>query len=423
MIFLLDFLTVICTSVLLLYSVSAIFKKKYNTFHLIAVVFYIIQIAPIAVGWFFDLDDFRQNMIYLYYAMKDDYVAIVYDIFSILTMLIFCIMGFTQKQKFRILFVDFRYIINTNVCKLLKIVCIVIMVLPLISVIVSPEPRVYLKFAYFIINRISAYDEIYIYHKTIVNTLCYLSFVGVLGYYYLSSKFEKIVSYFFVGALAWIDGKRTIITFMIIGLLFIDIIKKEKKTIIRVIIAALIVIIYFVIYGSKTGKSDEASFMLMYSCYFSRLCNVKLAIYSRLYDNHMLEYDGQSLLYNIIWWLPRRFWADKPYGFYNYYTAYAARGDGLRFIQGWNLMVNNWSEFIANFGILGYILCLIFIYTVVKISENSKTITIFALGIVFIIIYMMYGFENVVMMIFTGWLFLIFFSKLRKTKEGVDTFV
>ena len=50
------------------------------------------------------------------------------------------------------------------------------MVLPLFGIILAPHPQVYLKFSYFYMNEYSNTGVDYLYHRTIMKILTYISF-------------------------------------------------------------------------------------------------------------------------------------------------------------------------------------------------------------------------------------------------------
>jgi hypothetical protein len=168
-----------------------------------------------------------------------------------------------------------------------------------------------------------------------------------------------------------------------------------------------------------TTKNTDDSFYETYDAYFSRESEVKLSIYSRLNGADMLPYDGATLLYDITCYIPRFLWEDKPYGFFNYLTAYAYNGHAETFMEGSNFQVNIWSEYIANFGLLGCILSLLFIIGIVRVSERSNVAMLNISGSVFVLIYLFFGFELIVMVLFYAWLYFFVFkrkSSLHRTR-------
>ena len=150
------------------------------------------------------------------------------------------------------------------------------------------------------------------------------------------------------------------------------------------------------------------------------MCNVKVAIYDRLNDKIILKYPGESILYNLLWFIPRSIWESKPYPYYKYFTSYVFSGIYNGKISNSNFQVNMLSEFISNFGIIfGTIITLIIIIKIIKTSENSNNKITYFSGVGFVALYMTYGFENIVRYIFLIWIFskiYTFISKKLKFK-------
>ena len=118
----------------------------------------------------------------------------------------------------------------------------------------------------------------------------------------------------------------------------------------------------------------------------------------------MIAFPGQTLLFDILFFVPRAFWDSKPYGYHFYFTSYAFYGIAGKEVSNMTFQVNLWSEFISNAGIFGMALALFFVIWSIKISERSKSVLVYLSGSLFVILYMMYGFEHIVQFIYVVWI-------------------
>ena len=350
----------------------------------------------------------------MYLAMTDSKVDIIYDLVVIFFIIILFIYS-NKISKNNITKSTFNKEILTKF-KNVKFVLIIIVLLLFLGILFSPEPSIYLKFSYFYTHTYNISDNIYIYHRTIINSLINLTFFLTILFYATKSSKSSSLTYFLVFIITWINGKRTLFVFLLLAILAIDFLKCDKKNkkyikklILKSIMFIIIIVSYFLIYNEITQKVSFSNGYLQYTTYFSRMCNVKVAIYDMLNGKIILKYPGESLLYNLLWFIPRSIWKNKPYPYYKYFTSYVFSGIYNGKISNSNFQVNMLSEFISNFGIIfGTIMSLILIIKIIKTSENSNNKITYFSGVGFVAIYMMYGFENIVRYIFLIW----FFSKI-----------
>ena len=293
------------------------------------------------------------------------------------------------------------------------------MFFPVLSaVIFAPNPKVYFTYSYFYMNPIDMLADTYIFHVIYVNRLCFLSVLFILLKYFskLQKKWiNKIDIIFAIFLCVWINGKRGILIALLLGIIVIDLfnsLKANRKIISKTILFLLIIISYFKLFSYLTGKQSGSDFFYLYNLYFSRLGSEKLSIYDSLYTNKMLQYPGQSVLFDLLFFVPRKIWLNKPSFFAAYYTGYAYFGDGSCFLRD-NLLVNIWSEFYANFGIGGHFIALYIIITLAKYAERSASFLVYFAVSIFIICYMSFGFEWIVLFIYAFMIFMIFYDKVR----------
>ena len=408
MVVIIDLCVFLISTYIALRAVTKIYHGRYSMLHFCVLIFYAMQVLPIFVSLFGKLDKIQLYYEYMYYAMIDDSVAYIYDLFAIAGMLILSYNA-DKLSKYSNVSVlsNFKLGVKRQYIVAMAAIC---MVLPLFGIILAPHPQVYLKFSYFYMNEYSNTGVDYLYHRTIMKILTYISFAGMMVFYYLAKRNKKLYTYLVLILVTWVNGKRTLMVFMIAGILVIDFLKWDKhsrryinRLIWKAIFFGIIIVGYYLFYNDKTGKSNFADDYLLYATYFSRMSNVKVSIYDLLNQGKMLQYPCQTLLYNLLFFIPRVLWKGKPYPYYKYFTSYVYYGVSNKVVPNMQFQVNIWSEFISNMGIFGYVTALYLVIWIVKKSEKSSNSIIMLSGTVFAFLYMMYGFEHIIQITYVVW--------------------
>ncbi len=414
-----DIFTFIICLIFTLKSLKRIIKSNFSLVHIFIIVFFIIQVLPIIIGYFGDLSGIKKYYEYMYLAMTNKKVSYIYDLFCLsTTIILYYFANILTKKNNKLLSINF---INSNNFKFFKIILIICTIFPLIaSILFSPNPFIYFNFSYFNTHSISKISDIYIYHNNIVLTACKISFFSIIALYFFSNSHRK--SWFVVPILllTWINGKRTLLVFILMAIIVIDFIKadKQNKTQIKhifykIILYLILIVSYYIYYNAVTHKANFADSFLLYSIYFSRLSNVKIAIYDKIYTNTLLDYSFQTFIYDLLFYIPRFLWNNKPYPYYKYFTSYVFFGvNNVDVNMGFQ--VNIWSEFISNVGIIGWLISLYLIIDIAKKCEKSNNSLIYLSGGIFIVLYMAYGFEHVVQITFLLYNLLLFINFVKK---------
>lgn len=401
-------------------SISKLLHNKGNLLDYCFLAFYMVQVIPLVVQLFAGIPDVLHH-VNVGYAMNDSITNYIYGIIIIVVSLLMS--RLSSKLNPQLLpSGSFKSTVG-----FFNVVLTVAMFAPLFAVAFSPDPSIYLKFSYFYTQSFDDNSYLYLFHRTVVTSCVLLSVVALLFKYFRKKPSDsQWIYYLAIFISTWIDGKRTIFLFMLIGILAVDLIKGnysnkliQKKQIYKTVFFASLVIIYFFAYNQETGKGEDSEFYFLYTFYFSRMSIVKTAIYDQLYTNSMLEYPCQTILFNVLLWIPRVIWPTKPVMYCIYFTSYA---DGSTSQLDYNLQVSAWSEFVSNFGIiLGPIIVCLFFYYMTKISINTKSNIIYLLCTAFCVLYSVYGFEHIISYIFYLWIALVasrkLFSKSKHKKQ------
>lgn len=405
----LDTLTFIISLPFIAKSIKKITSLKFSVLHIAIISFWLMNVLPLIVYSLFDYSLAVAPYVKISEVMNDKKTSLFYDI-SVIVILILLFkfankLDNKQNEDFFDRF-NFKFDINPIAYYILEMG----MISPLFAIIFAPHPKVYLQIGYFYKNNFDTTIEVLNYHKTIVPIIETISFLCIIALYFIrksnskSYNFDIYISIFLITIL---NQKRTLLLYIFIIILVIDIITSNrsdnKKVLFKGAILLILFLTYFYAYSRITGKGDNDSFISNYLFYYSRMINLKTSLYDCLNGMNILDYIGETILFNIFFFIPRTFWPTKPVMYVKYFTAYAVRGDSLAFLN-WNFQVNIWSEFVSNFGLLGIILGCFFLYKIVEIAEKSDNIFSILLCTAFICLYNMYGFENTVAEI---WILLI----------------
>lgn len=420
MIVVFDVITILICSFILLWAVKQIVTEKKITYINVSVlVIWGMQIMPLFVERFFGFDVI--NIPYMKKALEDTQTGIVYDLLTIVTFLAL-FMYDTQNDTTINFDKDGRkkIIVSRYGGTAATILGIMIFIIPLVSIIMAPDPGVYFHYAYFYRFPYVVGGSADVYHRLFISKANLVLLLVILATYYLrkSNKISKNIDVIFgVIFYIWINNKRASILFVLMGILAIDFMKKKerkdiKRLIRKTILFALFVITYFIVYSKITGKGSTDSTLLTYMLYFGRDSAEKVAIYDRIYTKSMLNYPGETIIFDLFFWVYRRYWPVKPFPYTKYYTGYAFNGDGMKWM-GHNLQANIWAEYVSNFGIMGHLLALIVVFAIIKISTKSNDVFVKIFGLLFVIIYLFNAFESMLYVVSVLWICSILRSKKK----------
>ena len=209
-----DLCVFLISTYIALRAVTKIYHGRYSMLHFCVLIFYAMQVLPIFVSLFGKLDKIQLYYEYMYYAMIDDSVAYIYDLFAIAGMLILSYNA-DKLSKYSNVSVlsNFKLGAKRQYVVAMAAIC---MVLPLFGIILAPHPQVYLKFSYFYMNEYSNTGVDYLYHRTIMKILTYISFAGMMVFYYLAKRNKKLYTYLVLILVTWVNGKRTLMVLSLI---------------------------------------------------------------------------------------------------------------------------------------------------------------------------------------------------------------
>lgn len=372
---------ILVTTFYLFYIIKKISNKRINILDYCYIAFYLVQVLPIFIEKMLGVDSQLYKYGIIYKAMLDQQTDFYYSAFLIVCTFLFAICSLTIKSKGRENIKD--GILSSRLLnnQYIKIFSFLGMFITIPAIFFAPNIKVYTEYLYLYRNKVAEDSLILIYHYNVMKNLNLIAFCCILYYYSVNKKKENNLWIVFATVLmTWINQKRTMILFLFIGILIIDMFIKNNRGTKHITTKALffisIELAYFFIYRYFSGKGSGSSFFENYTLYFSRMANTKLAIYDILNGRKMLAFPGESFLYDAFWFVPRNLWPNKPYPYYVYHTAYSFNAN--RQYLGWGFQTNIWCEFISNVGIFGgAFLAIIFMTIITKISTKSESLWTF----------------------------------------------
>lgn len=362
------------------------------------------------------------------YAQKDVLTAFLYGLFCIIVGLIFVsdIKRGAQRaatvSSLRSRLATLRASINRN--QLLLLIAGIACLLPIICIFLAPDPLLYFTdIGYF--DSVGSYGSGAAQSDSIafneaIKSVQYFAILGaiILKLGDLNNRNSLlIIRLFAIVGVALINSKRTLVTLFLLVLLAITMLSKDSKQ--RKFMTASITLLvagtYFIAYAYLSDKYLlNTDWYSVISEYFFKSTSVKVAIYSVLHSDtfHILEYPGQTVLFNLLFFVPRTIWPTKPYPFPDYYSAAVKGYVG----GGWNFQTNIYSEWVANFGLIGFVLAPLILLLLIRMAENSSSTTCLISGMFFVIMVETFDFSDGAKMLLVIFLASYLGSKLFRPK-------
>ncbi|ERK32244.1 O-antigen polymerase [Clostridium intestinale] len=373
--------------------------NKFSYFHIIFYVFEIFFVIPIILNLLLGQMDIK-SLGYMFIA-NDKQVDLIYDIFTLLESIVFYLQIKKHNKRNERLNLDFILEIKNaldkfNVNIIMFLVLIVGTLTPLFAALISPNPSLYFyNFAAFYRREIFTSIESLDFHNSTMRTALYIAFLSISILWLLCKKNRGIIKIYLsamIVTLTLFSGKRTLGLLLVALVTVIELIYYKKKNQIGTILfSGIIMAGYFIFYQMivrKTVGGGVSSAYEMYVIYFSRALDMKFVIYSILHSDtiQILDFTGQSYLFNLLFFIPRSIWINKPYPYGVYYTA--AWTGQLESNITYRYTVSYFGEAAANFGWVGVIFATLAYLKFVKYVDKFENPIIRIFGF-YLIVYLM----------------------------------
>lgn len=251
-----------------------------------------------------------------------------------------------------------------------------ILISPLVLLMFAPDPFVYLDYAAIVREEFAGPTFDYHLYISTATTVALLAAASLLYAAKRVWPMLVVLSPFVICAM-WLNGKRACV---VIWLLLLVIVLRMRGQLqgFRLILACSLALGIFVgysfTYQSRYRSNSVLTMEAAYQNYridFGRDQGIKMAIYGELNPQYVqiLEYRGQSLLFDMTFFVPRSAWPDKPWPYAVYSTA-AALNFPMDYI-GWGVTTSILEEAVANFSWLGLILGPLMISLVIRLGEST----------------------------------------------------
>ena len=249
----------------------------------------------------------------------------------------------------------------------------------------APAPEDYARYAAYVGDTAGA-NRGYQAVVTLAATLAVISGVIVLTAPNAVAP-VRVAALPFLAIGVWIHGKRSIVAMALLLTLYMlwtRGVLRGRRFIAVSLASGLALGVFSYAYQAEVrqvdetpiGRTDAATASPVYVNYrvdYGRDAITRQTIYAELHPDelHVLDYRGQSLLFDLTFFVPRQMWPDKPYPYAVYATA--AMFDIPVRDMGWGITTSWLDEAIANLGWLGLILGPLVPALVCRIGDRLRT--------------------------------------------------
>ncbi|EEV38225.1 hypothetical protein ECBG_00494 [Enterococcus casseliflavus EC20] len=393
---------VIFVSIILFIKTLLKLKNELNIASIILLFFQAVFTFPIILEWIYGIQDFRGKFPGYQVALEDTTTSILYSIFILFTSTYIYLLSMKIKRKNKFIRSDIKDLVHSlKINRKLFILFYLLMFLPVFAILLSPSPDKYLfNYAYFQrFSEFASQNELW-FHNSIMRNLGIVSLISIAIVSLFGKKDFLNTFFVYLAAISTgvLNGKRTLFVLILLVVLLIDILKspKGKFPIVKSIGTFVFAVVIFIVYGYIIDKNTESlNSVDNLRLYFFRDFDVKVAIYSLIHSDNLsiLNYYGQSYLYNLLFFIPRFLWVNKPYPYDVYVTSFAVGFNNFTLLP-WTVQTSLFGEAISNLGWFGIPLILLCIKKFIRISENSNSLFIILLGTFVIMISFMNHFGS-----------------------------
>lgn len=406
---LLDWMLIIIGTLIVYFAYKKIvFQKNTSISNFILVIIYVFCVLPILLNYSIGIP--KYDTVYWYKVfiepMNNENVSIMYDIYILVTMI--CLYLFVSRKNKKIELKEFNTFtsLTSN-----KVIATLFIISPVILIICSGTLKNYMTFNVSSVRGLSENNMLnYMTPLLLLSTITYFSCI-FKGKMCLK---KVLISIVYFTAIVWISGKRFMIANILILSIFyinnMNIKEKTKKRMFYMLPMLIIMLIAFsAFYLIKVRPLSDTSVSSIYEMLrvdFGRDDVIKYVINQEIIlNNRILEYRGQTIIGLIASFIPRKLWINKPYPHYMYLTG------SILGLSIFNLPAGttpSWFEMcICNFSLFGFIIGVISILLLCKLSDRSKDIDSKALCLLLIVVLLTQSIDVYLIAIA-----LLFFTKL-----------
>jgi hypothetical protein len=367
----LEALTFAWLTVCMVVAVRRLRKGCVSTILLTFLVFYILFGLPLGCDLMFGIPGYSQQPGF-FYASQDVTVRTVYCCFVCLVPLIWA-----------------RFVTRTNISRLrpgarsvelrrLRLPLFLLLVSPVIAVLFSPDRGLYLNYG--LVASEQPGDPGSAFHSVVMASTFLATLAGA-GIVVTAKRVWNSLTFVlpFMAVAVWLNGKRAVVAMalvMLLTALWLTGKLRGRRIVIAIAVALVIVSLFSYGYqlrvrqiGIETRATEDLyeNFRIDYA----RDSRVKMALFEELYPSTpILDYRGESVLFDLTAWIPRKLWPAKPYPYSLYFTS--AMLGSLPADRGWGMTTSIFDEAIANFSWPGLLIAPFLIGWMCRLGESSR---------------------------------------------------
>lgn len=251
--------------------------------------------------------------------------------------------------------------------------------------VLSPAPEDFTRYAAFVAGEAKTNKS----YQIIVTTTASLTVVAAVLVLTAPNTLAplRIATLPFLAVGVWIHGKRSIVALALLltlYLLWTRGLLRGRRFIAAAVAAVLVLGVFSYTYQTELKRVDtspaarnqavtESPIYVNFRIDYGRDAVTRQTIYAELHPDELqvLEYRGQSLLFDVAFFIPRRAWPGKPYPYAVYATS--AMFDLPPRDMGWGITTSWLEEAIANFGWLGMLLGPLVPALVCRIGDRQRS--------------------------------------------------
>lgn len=317
------------------------------------------------------------------YAERDTAVSAIYCLFIAIVPIIWS--RFLRRDKSQ----HFGSAEMLRKVRRLRLPLVLVLFVPIILIWWAPDPALYLKYAFAVTeNPGKTTTDVSQFHSYVMAS----SFIATIAGAGLVASAKRpwrclMLVTPFLAAAVLLNGKRTVLAVaivMIMGGLWLGGRLRGWKIIMAAAASVLLIACFSYWYQlrvrdigpSIAGNRDVfENFRVDYS----RDSRVKMAIFAELHPSVMsiLEFRGQSLLFDATAYIPRSVWPGKPLTYACYFTS-AMIGSSPQ-DWGWGMTTSIFDEAIANGSWLGLIAATFLVGFLCRVGDSCSDVIVFLL--------------------------------------------
>jgi len=371
-------------------SLLFIIKGERHAIHFVMIVFFCFFAVHLMLDVILGKPDYATR-IGFFVASRDSTTSLIYCFYISIVPVIWWITG--KKREFPNNNKNQSHDEKEKNYQILKIMLRIVSISPMLIALFAPNPLIYLQYAATAFGLEGAERD---YHSAVETATSLSIFAAAMLLLLQKNKmmacFVSLAPWIFIAI--WMNGKRYIVIMTIVLLLLV---LWKKKALIgsRFIIASLVVIIGFFVYSNayqsnvRFDNSDSRQFSEVYENMridFGRDHVAKLVIYYELNHLKVLEYRGQSIFFDLLMYVPRSMWEEKPLPYAKYLTSAVYFVEPKLWPYGYTTSIL--EEAISNFGWFGMLLGPLFISFLCRLGDSCRNNIVSILTIIISILFL-----------------------------------